>query len=102
MREACSAFIPLGAIIGWFYDRWGRRSANPVLAERLGILAATGLIAGESLFGVAFAGIAAASGSPTPLAVVGENRYALPVGMVVYGLVIAWLYLKVRRAAQTT
>ena len=99
---ALTAFIPLGAIIGWFYDRWGRRSANPVLAERLGILAATGLIAGESLFGVAFAGIAAASGSPTPLAVVGENRYALPVGMVVYGLVIAWLYLKVRRAAQTT
>ena len=34
---------------------------------------ATGLIVGESLFGVVFAGIVAASGSDAPLAVVGED-----------------------------
>ena len=48
---------PVGALIGWFYNRWAERAANPAFAERLGVLMATGLIVGESLFGVAFAGI---------------------------------------------
>ena len=34
---------------------------------------ATGLIVGESLFGVVFAGIVAASGTDAPLALVGEG-----------------------------
>ena len=34
---------------------------------------ATGLIVGESLFGVVFAGIVAASGTDSPLALVGEG-----------------------------
>ena len=38
----------------------------------MGVLAATGLIVGESLFGVLLAGIVVAAGSPTPLAVVGD------------------------------
>ena len=96
-----TVLIPLGAIIGWVYNRWAARSPDPVLAERLGILAATGLIAGESLFGVAFAGIAAASGKPAPLAVVGDNGFALPVGMLIFGLAIVWLYFRMRNSARS-
>jgi hypothetical protein len=64
----------------------------------MGVLAATGLIVGESLFGVVFAGIAAATGSATPLAVVSENAYAVPVGTLVFALALVWLYRRTRKA----
>jgi len=65
--------IPIGAGIGWLYNRWAARQRDPALAERLGVLAATGLIAGESLFGVAFAGMAAATGKAAPLAILPDG-----------------------------
>jgi len=70
---ALTLLIPVGALIGHFYDKWARRTPNPEFAERMGTLAATGLIVGESLFGVVFAGIVGASGSDAPLAVVGKS-----------------------------
>jgi hypothetical protein len=69
------------------------------VAERLGVLAATGLIAGESLFGVVFAGMAAARNSPTPLEIIEPGELALPLGMVLFAAAIAWLYLGTKRAA---
>ena len=92
--------IPIGAVIGHFYDRWARTAKDPALAERLGILAATGLIAGESLFGVVFAGIAALRNSPTPLALLTDFAPATPLGLVVFTGLIAWLYLSTRKAAR--
>ena len=50
---AVTTLIPLGAFIGYLYNRWAKRAPNPAFAERLGVLMATGLIVGESLFGVA-------------------------------------------------
>ena len=92
--------IPVGAVIGHFYNRWAARQANPELAERLGVLAATGLIAGESLFGVGFAGIAAASGSAAPLAVVADGwAPALPLAIALFAGGVGWLYRATRRAA---
>jgi len=94
--------IPVGAIIGHFYNRWAARAANPELAERLGVLAATGLIAGESLFGVVFAGIAAAKGSASPLAIMPDGwGPALPLGVVVFVGAVVWLYGATKRAAAT-
>ena len=61
---ALTLIIPLGALLGRSYDRWAERRGGDVeLKKRLGVLMATGLIVGESLFGVVFAGIVAASGS---------------------------------------
>ena len=65
--------IPIGALAGLVYDRWAARAADPESTKRLGTLAATGLIVGESLFGVALAGIVAATGKDEPLAVVGAG-----------------------------
>jgi putative OPT family oligopeptide transporter len=77
---ALTLLIPVGALIGHLYNRWAERRPNAEFAERMGVLAATGLIVGESLFGVAFAGILAwanrASPVPpndAPLAVMGEG-----------------------------
>ena len=91
--------IPFGAIIGHLYNRWAERQRDPAFAERMGVLAATGLIVGESLFGVAFAGIAAWTGNPEALVVAGEWHGALPLGGVVFAGAIGWLYWRTRRAA---
>ena len=55
---------------------------------------ATGLIVGESLFGVVFAAIVAATNSDAPMAVISENAWAVPLGLVVFAGAIAWLYSK--------
>ena len=91
--------IPVGAAIGHFYDRWAKTAANPAFAERLGVLMATGLIVGESLFGVAFAGIVGATDNATPLALVEEFAWAMPLGIVVFAGSVLWLYARTRSNA---
>ncbi len=65
--------VILGAILGHFYDRAAERGRNPDATKRFGVLLASGLIVGESLFGVAFAGIIVATGNATPLSIVGDS-----------------------------
>ncbi len=93
--------IPVGAVIGHLYNKWAARQANPDFAERMGVLAATGLIVGESLFGVAFAGIAAATGNPEALALGEGNPWPALTGVVVFAGAIAWLYTRTRQAVQS-
>jgi putative OPT family oligopeptide transporter len=93
--------IPIGAVIGRLYDRWSDRQSHPEFAKRMGVLAATGLIVGESLFGVVFAGIVGASGNDAPLRIVGENftGVAMVAAPVVFVALIAELYRRTRRVA---
>ena len=96
---ALTLLIPVGAVIGHFYDRWAKTAPNPAFAERLGVLMATGLIVGESLFGVAFAGIVGATDSATPLALVEEFIWAVPLGLIAFAGSILWLYAKTKSDA---
>ena len=90
--------IPVGAFLGWTYDKWADRSAqNPEFAKRLGVLMATGLIVGESLFGVVFAGIVGATDSDAPLALFEEFAWGVPIGLVIFAGALAWLYARTRR-----
>ncbi|WP_395622685.1 OPT family oligopeptide transporter [Sphingomonas daechungensis] len=91
---ALTLLIPIGALLGHLYEKWAARSQNPEFAQRLGVLMATGLIVGESLFGVLFAGIVAATNSDAPMALVSENAWAVPIGILVFAAAIAWLYSK--------
>jgi putative OPT family oligopeptide transporter len=94
--------IPIGALLGRTYDMWAERQGDNVeFKKRLGVLMATGLIVGESLFGVVFAGIVAASGSDAPLAVVGDSfeNWAIVLGVVLFVGAILALYRATRRAA---
>ena len=94
--------VPLGAFLGWSYNRWTTRASNPAFAERLGTLMATGLIVGESLMGVLYAGLVAGAeragseDSAGVLAFFGENPFAIPMAMVVFALSVGWLYYWVR------
>jgi hypothetical protein len=99
---ALTLLIPLGALIGYLYNRWAKRSGNFEFRERLGVLMATGLIVGESLFGVAFAGIVAATDNDAPLALVEEFPLAVPLGILLFGASIAFLYGWTRRNAAAT
>jgi putative OPT family oligopeptide transporter len=63
----------LGAVAGWAYDRWASRRSDADRRKRLGVLLASGLIVGESLFGVGLAGVIVATGSATPFALVGDG-----------------------------
>ena len=96
---ALTLLIPVGALIGHFYNRWAMRQANPDFAERMGVLMATGFIVGESLFGVAFAAIVAATNSDAPLALVAEHHWAALLAVAIFAGVIAALYGRLRRWA---
>ena len=94
--------IVIGAVLGHFYNKRAERQADPVRAERMGVLMATGLIVGESLFGVLFAAIVGATQNDNPLAVVGEGfaPVALVAGLAVFVALIAALYTMTRKAAR--
>jgi putative OPT family oligopeptide transporter len=98
---ALTLLIPIGALFGHFYDRWAKRSGNPEFAERMGVLLATGLIVGESLFGVVFAGIVAASNSDAPLALVKDFAWAVPLGLVIFAAMVVGLYIWTRQQASS-
>ena len=98
--------IPIGALLGWLYNRWAEKQANPAFAERIGTLMATGLIVGESLMGVLYAGIVAAAqgaGSENAgevLALVEETTWAAPLGIILFSAIIVGLYAWTRGQAQ--
>ena len=92
--------IPVGALLGKLYNTWTERAPDPAFAQRLGVLMATGLIVGESLFGVAFAAIVGATDNDAPLALIEEFPMAVPLGLIVFAGSLAWLYYaKTRKEA---
>ncbi|MGV4922675.1 OPT family oligopeptide transporter, partial [Pseudomonas aeruginosa] len=94
--------VVLGTVIGWFYDRAADRARDPEFVKRMGVLMATGMIVGDSLFGVLYAGIVYESGSEAPLALVGSGfaPYALVGGTLAFLAITAALYRYTRSAAR--
>ncbi len=94
LPSSTTAFVVVGAVCGWVYDRWADRLPNAEGAKRLGVLLASGLIVGESLWGVALAGLIVTTGKGEPLAVVGESfaKVAVWIGLVAFAAITAGLY----------
>lgn len=97
---AVTALIVLGAVLGHFYNRWAGRQHDPAFAERMGVLTATGLIVGDSLFNVGYAGIVAATNDPDALAIVPTGSWQMPLGSVVFAGLIMLIYTRMRRASR--
>jgi len=89
--------VPLGALLGWFYDKWAAKTSNPEFSQRIGVLLATGLIVGESIMGVVYASIVAATQKDAPLAIIAENPWAVPLGLIVFTVVVLGFYGWTRR-----
>lgn len=70
--------VVVGAVIGHWYDKRARKSANPERAERLGTLVASGLIVGESLWGVINAGLIVGFSKDAPIGLVPETFIVSP------------------------
>jgi putative OPT family oligopeptide transporter len=93
----------IGAIFGALYNRWVSRHKHPQSAKRLGVLVASGLITGESLFGVALAGIIYDSNNPTPLQIVPDSFAGIANALggialfVVPFLVYRWIGLRAQK-----
>lgn len=95
-----TVMIPLGAFIGHYYNKRADRTAAPESAKRLGVLMATGLIVGESLFGVVNAAIIGFTGDEEALAFLDLGSAANILGtLVFFGAIIA-LYLATGRRAE--
>ncbi|MGB3302330.1 OPT family oligopeptide transporter [Gordonia sp. (in: high G+C Gram-positive bacteria)] len=94
--------IPIGAFLGLAYNKWADRTGGDVeRKKRLGVLLATGLIVGESLYGVIYAAIVAGSGDSDPLAIVGDGlgNWMQVIGVVVFAIGITWLYSYTKKLA---
>ncbi|MEA2666429.1 MAG: hypothetical protein QOI11_3373, partial [Candidatus Eremiobacteraeota bacterium] len=102
LPAATTAMVMIGALVGWRYDRWAARSRNPEAAKRLGVLLASGLIVGESLFGVLLAGIIVASHKDDPLGLVGDAFTGIGklLGGLAFVLLVGVLYRWIARQSE--
>ena len=95
-----TALIVVGAVLGHGYSRWTRRHDDPAFAERMGVLVATGLIVGDSLFNVVFAGIVAGANDPEALAVVEAGGWQTPLGIALFTGLVVLVYASMRKASR--
>ena len=95
--------VVVGAVVGHWYNQRAERAAEPARAERLGTLVASGLIVGESLFGVLNAGLIVAFSSDAPIALVPEDfAPAKLLGAVTFVVLVTLLYRWMLRRTGTT
>jgi putative OPT family oligopeptide transporter len=96
-----TATVICGAVIGHVYNKRAAFARDPEMRKRMGVLAASGMIVGESIFGVVLAGLIVASGKSEPLALVGDGfaTAALFLGAAGFAGVLALLYRLATRAS---
>jgi putative OPT family oligopeptide transporter len=85
--------VVVGSVLSHWYDRRARTAPNPGRAERLGTLVASGLIVGESLWGVLNAGLIVGLSKEAPIGIVPSDFALAPwIGLIGFVGAIVWLY----------
>ncbi|MBX3478319.1 MAG: oligopeptide transporter, OPT family [Brevundimonas sp.] len=99
LPAAVTMMLVVGAVAGWIYEKGIARTGFAAVGRRMGVLMASGLIVGESLFGVLNAGIIGATENEAPFAIfgLGEGWPAMLIGLVVFVVLTMGLYGWVRR-----
>jgi putative OPT family oligopeptide transporter len=94
--------VIVGAVISHWYDKRASTMPNPDRAQRLGTLVASGLIVGESLWGVINAGLIVGLSKDAPIGLVPEDFPLAPwLGVLGFVGAIVWLYgWMLRRSAR--
>ncbi len=94
LPAATTSAAVLGAVIGWIYARSTSPNPQAAVMRRMGVLVSSGMIVGESLFGVLLAGLIVFSGKPAPFAIVGDAfaPFALPLAAVAFAVAIIALF----------
>ncbi len=99
LPAAVTTMLVIGAVCGWVYDRAINTTRCADVGRRMGVLLASGLIVGESLFLVMTAGIIVSTGDDAPFArffPVGEGWPAMPLGLATFVVLTFALYAWVR------
>ena len=99
LPAAVTTMLVIGAVCGWVYDRAINTTRFADVGRRMGVLLASGLIVGESLFLVMTAGIIVSTGDDAPFArffPVGEGWPAMPLGLATFVVLTFALYAWVR------
>jgi putative OPT family oligopeptide transporter len=105
LPTSTTLMVVVGALVGAWFDRRAERGPKGDAVKQLGILLASGLIVGESLLAVIFAGVVAFSGNQNPIGLVGDSfeTPAIWIGGVVFAVVTFLMYRWIiRMAAEPT
>jgi putative OPT family oligopeptide transporter len=93
--------VVVGAVLSYWFSKQAQKTANPERTERLGTLVASGLIVGESLWGVLNAGLIVGLSDDAPIALVsGEFPLAPILGVLCFAGLIVFLYAWMLRSAR--
>ena len=92
----------IGAVIGFAWNRMALRTPRPDFTARLGVLLATGLVVGDSLSGLVYAGAVGALGDPERMAMVGPAfaPVAQWVAVVVLVALLVGVYARTKAVAR--
>ncbi|MFA4940620.1 OPT family oligopeptide transporter [Brevundimonas sp.] len=102
LPAAVTTMLVIGAVVGWFYDKAIKTTRFADVARRMGVLLASGLIVGESLFGVFYASVIVGTNSDAPFAMIPEGSAwpAMLAGIVVFAAAVFGLYSWTRKRAE--
>ena len=85
--------VMIGALIGWWYNNRVAHVRDAKRMQHLGVLVASGMIVGESLFGVLIAGLIVTLGTDAPLGLVGADfAGGNIIGFLAFAALILFLY----------
>ncbi|WP_303713787.1 OPT/YSL family transporter, partial [Brevundimonas naejangsanensis] len=98
---AVTTMLVVGAVCGWLYDRAVKSTRYADVARRMGVLLASGLIVGESLFGVFTAAVIVSAKNEAPFALLPADSGwpAMWAGLIAFAVLTYALYAWVRRRA---
>ena len=98
LPAAVTTMLVIGALCGWFYDKAIKGTRFADVGRRMGVLLASGLIVGESLFLVMTAGVIVSTGNDEPFAMLpdGSTWPAMLAGIIAFAVTAFALYAWVR------
>jgi putative OPT family oligopeptide transporter len=101
LPAAVTTMLVVGAVIGWFYDKAIAGTKYADIGRRMGVLLASGLIVGESLFGVFLAGIIVSTRDDSPFGHFTPDNWTwgMPVGLMAFAALTFGLYAWIKRVS---
>lgn len=98
LPAAVTTLLVVGAVCGWIYDKAIKTTRFADVGRRMGVLLASGLIVGESLFLVMTAGVIVSTNNEAPFAMLPEGSTwpAMLAGIAVFAVLTLMLYGWVR------
>ena len=98
LPAAVTTMLVIGAVCGWLYDKAIKTTRFADVGRRMGVLLASGLIVGESLFLVMTAGVIVSTDNEAPFAMLPKDTTwpAMLAGIAVFAVLTVLLYGWVR------